>query len=374
MPLPEPRHGEPGRIPLYPNTSDELTLGDPEKVICSSIKQFCVLDVAEGVLFETHGIRNRRSQKAAAMNVKLYIQQALEFYEVAKYAKPNTAPLFYYYCFLHLAKARCEMFLPIFHRKDESYRHGISWRPNRKYIVDMENDFVSLTNRGIWHVLWEAVTCRSSQALNSLPLRIKELFSICPEISIEYSRTYGGESKLIELARPELLIDSNAGETWIRFSVYRSELRIYKISKPKLLRFVSQPGSTYRQVKSNDPDTWTFELERPKGFGKEVIAQRVLQDEIRALNVFAYLTPTELEYNIPIQTRLPLFLPQIMVLYTLVFWLGSLVRYDPHSVAELQDSPYWILIDGFMNQSRIWLLELFEWEFYQAQTTLRSAR
>lgn len=181
MPLPEPRHGEPGRIPLYPNTSDELTLGDPEKVICSSIKQFCVLDVAEGVLFETHGIRNRRSQKAAAMNVKLYIQQALEYYEVAKYAKPNTAPLFYYYCFLHLGKARCEMFLPIFHRKDESYRHGISWRPNRKYIVDMENDFVSLTNRGIWHVLWEAVTCRSSQALNSLPLRIKELFSICPK-------------------------------------------------------------------------------------------------------------------------------------------------------------------------------------------------
>lgn len=63
-----------------------------------------------------------------------------------------------------------------------------------------------------------------------------------------------------------------------------------------------------------------------------------------------------------------------MVLDTLIFWLGSLVRYDPHSVADLQDSEYWMLIDGFMNQSRIWLLELFEWEFYKTETTLRFVR
>jgi len=33
-----------------------------------------------------------------------------------------------------------------------------------------------------------------------------------------------------------------------------------------------------------------------------------------------------------------------------------------------------MLIDGFMNQSRIWLLELFEWEFYKTETTLRLVR
>ena len=41
-----------------------------------------------------------------------------------------------------------------------------------------------------------------------------------------------------------------------------------------------------------------------------------------------------------------------MVYYTILFWLGSLVRYDPDSAAELMDSPYWILLDGFMSQSR----------------------
>jgi hypothetical protein len=67
-------------------------------------------------------------------------------------------------------------------------------------------------------------------------------------------------------------------------------------------------------------------------------------------------------------------MPQLMVSYTLLFWLGSLVRHDPHSVYALIDSPDWILIDGFMTQSRVWLLELFHWALFQKQTILRAAR
>jgi hypothetical protein len=37
-------------------------------------------------------------------------------------------------------------------------------------------------------------------------------------------------------------------------------------------------------------------------------------------------------------------------------WLGSLERYDPHRGATLQESKYWILIDGFLNQTKIWKL------------------
>ena len=34
------------------------------------------------------------------------------------------------------------------------------------------------------------------------------------------------------------------------------------------------------------------------------------------------------------------------------------------------DSPDWILIDGFMTQSRVWLLELFRWVLYQQEIIL----
>ena len=64
-------------------------------------------------------------------------------------------------------------------------------------------------------------------------------------------------------------------------------------------------------------------------------------------------------HSIALKKHLPLRMPQIMVSYTLLFGLGSLVRYDPHGVYQLIYSPYWILIDGFITQSCVWLLELF---------------
>jgi hypothetical protein len=100
----------------------------------------------------------------------------------------------------------------------------------------------------------------------------------------------------------------------------------------------------------------------------------LVETEIRAMNLVTNLQTNELSYVVPIQTNWPIRLPQIMVLYTLLFWLGSLVRYDPHSVARLQEGEHWMLIDGFMNQSRLWLLDLFEWELYQCETTLYSVR
>ena len=38
------------------------------------------------------------------------------------------------------------------------------------------------------------------------------------------------------------------------------------------------------------------------------------------------------------------------------------------------DSPYWILIDGFMTQIRVWLLELFERALCQKETVLHTLR
>jgi hypothetical protein len=58
---------------------------------------------------------------------------------------------------------------------------------------------------------------------------------------------------------------------------------------------------------------------------------------------------------------------------------------DPHSFGPLFsaysvsfqrffDSPDWILIDGFMTQSRVWLLELFRWALNEQEIILRIAR
>ena len=119
----------------------------------------------------------------------------------------------------------------------------------------------------------------------------------------------------------------------------------------------------------------TFESERPRKIGRGGTVFSALQTDILDLNFFAHFGDAkDLEYSAALQTSLPLRVPQMVVSYTLLFWLGSLVRYDPHSVYELMDSPYWVLIDGFMTQSRVWLLELFQWALYQKEITLHTAR
>jgi hypothetical protein len=142
-----------------------------------------------------------------------------------------------------------------------------------------------------------------------------------------------------------------------------------------MLSQIRTPRSGYREVRSGDRGLRTFESATARKLGRNENPLEGLIADIRGLNVFSHLGRAQrLQYFLPLQAKLAVRMPQLMVSYTILFWLGSLVRYDPHSVNALVDSKYWMTIDGFMSQSRTWLLELFEWAFYQAETTLWMSR
>jgi hypothetical protein len=375
MPLAEPRNGTSVGFHIYNRVMDEGTLGDPEAIIWSSIRHLCSREVAEDIAAFTHGVRKKRDRQAIGRNLKLYVQQASAFYEVARSAKPNTAPLIYYYSFLNLAKALCELRHPQFHERPECYKHGVSWTPDRRKYADPTKETVSITTRGIWHSLWEALMARPCPAVNPTKLRVKAMFSYCPEISVESTQTLQTSLDLISIEKPDVLYDEKASEAWTRFSVYRFDLKRLRVSVPNLKAQIRTPRSGYIEVKSIDRSVRTLQSATPKVLsGRDQPLEEIMPD-IAAINTFAYLgRERQLEYFIPVQIRLPFPLPQLVVNYTILFWLGSLVRYDPHSVNALMDSRYWMLIDGFMSQSRLWLLELFEWALYKAETTLWISR
>lgn len=371
----DPRPGTSVGFHAYPAVSNEGTLGDPEALLWSSIRHLCSRGVAEGVAARVYGIKQKGAIKAVARNLKLYVQQASEFYEAARAAKPNTAPLIYYYSFLNLAKAFCELRQPRFHERQECYRHGVSWRPSPKYLVNLEKEEVSLTTRGVWHVLWESLRRATCPAQNPTRLKMKQLFLYCPEISVEVERTFGVPNNLLELVDPDVVHDEATREAWLRFGVDRTALQFYRISGNALMESIQTARSSYVEVRSSRRELRTFESATPVKLRRGDTILNSIHKDVLGMNVFCHLgAGNKIEYSVPLQSRLPLKMPQVLVLYTILFWFGSLVRYDPHSVAELMDSPYWILLDGFMSQSRPWLLEQFEWAFYQAETTLWSTR
>lgn len=374
MPLAEPRQGELLGFSLYPEGSKQATVGDPEAIIWSSIHHLCSRSAAEYYAWKRHGVSRKTNRSAIARNLRLYIQQASDFYQAAKSAKANTAPLIYYYSFLNLAKAVCEMQNPNFHRKTECYSHGLTWRPDPRNVVNFPREKVILVRRGVWHALWESLTRQPCPAANPTPISVQKLFSYCHEVSAEYLSLFGLHPSDVDLLEPGTFYDEKAREVWLRFSIRRQELLFTRLSAPTLIAQMEIPGTRYLEVKSTDERFRTFESTAKK-IARRQEPPEALRPEIVGLNLFAHFGYNrELEYSFPLQRSLPLRLPQLVISYTLLFWLGSLVRYDPHSVHELVDSPFWILIDGFMSQSRLWLLELFKWALYQEETTLLSTR
>lgn len=374
MPLPSPRAGDSLPFSVYPSFSAETTLGDPEKIVWSSIRHLCSQRACEWYAWQIHKISNKATRSAVARNVKLYIQQASEFYEAATDAKPNTAPLFYYYSFLNLAKALCEVHHPRLHKRAECYTHGLSWKPHPMKRVSFPEEKVSIVRRGVWHLLWEVFMQEPCPAANPTRLSVMALFSFCPETSAEFDSIFGRQRKRVHLDL-DLMYDKKSREAWLRFSAKRYEIRETGLSAAALLAQMSTPRTTYVEVGATEKDVRTFESATAAKVRGRATPYSALLNDIRGLNLITNSgDDVKLDYSFPLQKGLPLRMPQLMVSYTLLFWLGSLVRYDPHSVHDLMDSPYWILVDGFMTQTRLWLLELFQWAFYQRQTILRSAR
>ncbi len=212
-------------------------------------------------------------------------------------------------------------------------------------------------------------------APNPTKLSVLKLFSVCPEIGVEFGTIYGRPRAMTYLEKIEAVRDASASEVWLRFSVTRDRIKNTGLSTRDLLTQVSSTRAGYAEVRSGDKRLRLFQSAVPAKLRGRATPFSVLRDDIRRLNLIThYGEGVDLEYSISLQRGWPLRVPQLLVSYTVLFWLGSLVRYDPHSVYELMDSPDWILIDGFMTQSRIALLELFWWALYKNQISLRSAR
>jgi hypothetical protein len=86
MALSIPREGETLEFHSRACVSFQTTIGDAEQLVWSSIKHMSVDEVADRVLAEFHKGTDKRSRKAISKNLKLYVEQAFQFYKAAQAA------------------------------------------------------------------------------------------------------------------------------------------------------------------------------------------------------------------------------------------------------------------------------------------------
>jgi hypothetical protein len=229
----------------------------------------------------------------------------------------------------------------------------------------------------MWQALWAALMTVACPIPLNTRLQIQALFSYCPDIGAEFGRSCGYERlNLITLESPNVMYDKQQHEAWLSFSIKRWEFRAARISAPTFLRQISVAGNAYTEVLSAEPkELRSFQSSAVKLVPNVDDVHDALASEIRAFSLVSHLAQEQkLRYLVPVQRSVPYPIPQILVSYSILFWLGSLVRYDPHSVEYLMDSHYWVLVDGFMSQCRLWLLEQFGWALYNEEMTLTTTR
>lgn len=354
---------------------NEWTLADPADGIWSSINSLCAADLSEHLASNLYNVTSKKDLKKISKSIKVYIKQAYAFYQASKFATANTSPLMTYYSFLNLGKAACEFLSPGFHQTGENYNHGAIWRPSRDFVVDVYKENVLIPeHRGMWHSIWE-VSCSDvflgQGKKKSTPIPVKDLFMACPEISVEAVTVFGGGGYLISLIAPCFLQSEDGKYRKIKFSVNPSELKLKRVSIAKLLKQISCSGATYR-VSRRDAENLIFESSQLSFVENDIACE--FYRHLRQLRVFAEATGSrEIKYSLCDQSRFPFPLSQLTVSYTILFWLGSLVRYDPHSVDELTNSREWLLVQGFMSHSTLWLLQQFRWLIFRKEISIVRA-
>ena len=319
MNIREPREGISIDYSIFPIAGDEITLGNPEDIIWASIKNLCSYDVGDRVLKRYHHKTSSAERKIIYKNICLYIQQAQNFYKAALTAEAVSSPLLYYYSFLHLAKALAEIRYPNFHLMPESTRHGISWTPHPQDTINMKNESLKVTARGVWHCFYEAVLGTTLTMPNPLHLKIVDLFSYCPEISIEYERTLRRKANLIELVKIDELIDKDQKEAWIKLSISREDFKSKLLRNDFLTYLNSNSSISFEEVKEKQKSQRTFEYIDPINYDKRSNVEKILQPNIINLNTYTCLANKEIGYSFPVIYGYRLNFPQSIVLYSIVF-------------------------------------------------------
>jgi len=237
-----------------------------------------------------HFIKNHNKRGAQIKNIKFYIQQAYELYEAAKYCKPNSAALFYYYSFLNLGKGLCEIKYSNFHLKTESKKHGINWKQKKTSNINLKTEKLILSTRGVWHCMLDYLTESNNTLQNPHEIRVKDLLSYCPEISHEYQQSFGEISKLLTLIEPNIMTDNN-NNCWIIFSVSKEELISLGLSKNRFLDLISPSNNHYDEVQPDTEKSLKFQTSHSQTIVQpnDIDFYKVLHNDIISLNPSVHL-------------------------------------------------------------------------------------
>lgn len=335
----------------YPDTHSPYVLGTAQEEVWETLRMLALPGVFEGQLQKRHDHYAASTIARISSNATSCLSQALDFNRMALSAQPRTAPLLHYYAMLNLAKACIFMNAPQRLRRNDDYLHGLTdpTRLKRVASYQLSSEVIS-TRRGVFSSLHYVMSGEELRTRTDLPLGT--LLSYCSWI----------ESEQEELGRTPSLMngdfmvchDEATEETWIRAYVQRVNLTRCRRRRADFERRAPEFSHLFNRRQSDDPARLAYETDA-RGGGL-LAADAYFRQAIKPMRFYWFPIDlvrdqsAETAYVIPMRRNNIRPLPEACVIFGIMFYLATMVRYQPHIYEHLLGSSESYLLESFVRQ------------------------
>jgi len=272
------------------------------------------------------------------------IDQAIDFYEAARYPRLGSKPLLYYYSFLNLVKAALTIHgvaLPA------SAFHGISDpRANQRTRLRLEGQRVLAEKSARDHrrIFPELVKFLGGDAKEQRYYKVVDLLSQVPSIHRTYTQATGSQSSFIPLREVSVYRDKD--NVWARIVLRQKDKDV--ATSLHALRSRQAFRGVFHQVVATSRDECWFETDtipaKKRGIDKGILS---LATRIRQYGIYTILTSAGVRFYLS-STTPSTRMPQLAAAYALVFYLGSVTRYKPDVFDKITSGGYSWIIEEFL--------------------------
>lgn len=276
-----------------------------------------------------------------------FLDQAQNFYQIASSSHLSpTKPLLFYYSFLNLVKA-----LALVKGTQTSYGravHGLteSTTAGGKEFHDSE---VTVTWNGSSPRLFNDLKATTTGKTDPKG-RVYTLKNVMPQL-VPGHRVWcaatGSEERFVEIQRTDFRFNEATKEVWLEINIFSDDLTRFGITRKRLL---SESGldQLFREVSSTEAvgDRILVKFEQIKSIKYTGRPSDKVADLVKVLKPYLWFSVMTIPpfrksylYLCPAAEKKDM-LSQVMSIYLVFFYLGSVTRYRPNLFQEIFESKH----------------------------------
>jgi hypothetical protein len=313
------------------------------------------------------------------------LEQSEDFYRAAKSGVKAAKPLLLYYCFMNLAKA---YILTVRQREDvNDAKHGLSEKldppPNNKellnaYVEAHETAGLTVPKSVKINIFADLLRAISKNSLPTARFDLPILLSQVVPGHRLWATAAGPQKKerFVSLEKIEFWQNRNEKKIWLRLFLFADDLKRINLSHQDLLTRTGLESLVTEVICEEKPhgrklicleqiDTTSYG-DRPSDrvLGLVATLRHKLWRTVLATPPYRkyYLYPAPPEEHLQV-------LPQILSIYAITYYLGSITRYRPHHFDAILSSSFGPFIEAFLNDQPSQFIYLMASEFAEKEVT-----